>query len=131
MAATVEDFRTRFPQFSDLTEYPDETIQLYLDDAALLYMGTDENRWCNYYDIAQMYLAAHLLTIGTQAEAGDSSSSAGPISSKTAGGVSISYAVNASDKGGSDDFFLTTSYGQQFLIMRNRCFVGVLTANRL
>ena len=60
MATDVATFRVRFPEFEDDTEYPDARIQLFLDDTVAIYMGSDENRWCNKYDIAQAYLAAHL-----------------------------------------------------------------------
>lgn len=129
MACTVAEFRIRFPEFADEVEYPDTRIQLFLDDSANCYMGTDETRWCNKYNYAQCYLSAHLLTVGTQSEAGDASSKSGPISSKTAGGVSVSRAVVAKDRSDADSFYMTTVYGQQFLNIRNSCFVGVLVAN--
>lgn len=128
MATDVATFRVRFPEFADDTEYPDARIQLFLDDAAC-YIGSDESRWCSKYDLAQAYLAAHLLTVGTNTEIGSSASTAGPISSKTVGGVSVTRAVNAKDRSDADEFYSSTSYGQQFLIIRNSCFVGVLVAN--
>lgn len=133
MAATVGDFRTRFPEFSDPIAYPDERIQQALDDAAML-MGTDESRWCGSakYDVAQCYLAAHLLTIGDRTAAGDASGAVGPISSKAAGGVSVTRAVftnpNTSE---SDLWYAGTSYGQYYLVLRRTCFVGVTVANVL
>jgi len=131
MTTTVAEFRTRFPEFADDTVYPDARVQLFLDDSVTLYMGTDENRWCGKYDIAQAYLAAHLLTVATATEAGDSNSKSGTISSKTAGGVSLSYATVAKDRTDNDQFLSSTGYGQQFLIIRNSCFVGVIVANTL
>ena len=131
MATNVATFRTRFPEFSDGTEYPDVRIDLFLADVVLLHMGSDENRWCNKYDIAQAYLAAHLLSVGDNTELGDSSASAGPITSRSAGGVSVTSAVVAKERSDTDEFYMTTSYGQQFIAIRNSCFVGVLTADRL
>ena len=131
MATDVATFRVRFPEFSDDTEYPDLRVQLFLDDAANIHMGTDEDRWCNKYDFAQAYLAAHLLLVGTGSEAGDTSSKVGTISSKSAGGVSVSKSVVAKDRSDMDDFYVSSTYGQQFLNIRNTCFVGVLTANSL
>jgi len=131
MAITVANFKVRFPEFSDETDFPDARVQLFLDDAVAIYMGTDELRWGTKYDYAQAYLGAHLLTQGANSEVGDSSSKVGPISSKSAGGVSLTRAVVAKDRADSDEFFMSTVYGQQFLITRNRCFVGVLVANSL
>lgn len=130
MACTVADFRIRFPEFSDETEYPDPRIQLFLDDAAED-IGTDENRWCGKYNRAHCYLGAHYLFAGTSTEAGDASSKAGPVSSKTAGGVAVTRAVVAKNRSDSDEALSSTSYGQQFLVIRNSCFVGVLVANCL
>lgn len=131
MSCNVATFRVRFPEFSDDTDFPDLRIQLFLDDARDCYMGTDENRWCNTYDKAQCYLGAHLLALGTGSEAGDTSTKAGPISAKTAGGVSITRAVSSKVRSDGDEFFMGTSYGQQFISLRNMCFVGVLAANQL
>lgn len=130
MSCTVANFRLRFPEFADNTEFSDPRIQLFLDDASED-IGTDENRWCNKYDRAHCYLGAHYLTSGTNTESGDSSAKSGPVSSKSAGGVSVTRAVVAKDRSDGDAFYSTTAYGQQFLIIRNSCFVGVLVANRL
>ena len=131
MSTDVATFRIRFPEFSDNTDYPDVRIQLFLDDVVTLHMGSNETRWGGKYDIAQAYLAAHLLTSGTNTEVGDSNSKSGPISSKSAGGVSVTRAVVAKDRSDADSFYVTTSYGQQFIMIRNRCFVGVMVANCL
>ena len=127
MTCTVEEFRIRFPEFSDDTEYPDPRIQLFLNDA-VEDIGTDEDRWCGKYNRAHCYLAAHLLFAGTGTEAGDISSKAGPVSSKSAGGVSVTRAVTSKSRSDSDEFYSSTAYGQQFLVIRNMCFVGILTA---
>lgn len=129
MAVDLATFRTRFPEFSDDTEYPDATVQLFLDDAQQD-IGSDENRWCGKYDRAHAYLAAHLLTVGSKTELGDSSSSAGTIQSKSAGGVSVSRAVAVKSRSDADEFYMTTSYGQSFVVIRNGCFIGVLVANK-
>ena len=122
-------FRMRFPEFSDPIEYTDERIQMFIDDTTC-YMGTDELRWCGCYDRAQAYLAAHLLILGTATEAGDSGANAGPVTQKSAGGVSVSRATTSMSDNG-DEFYSSTAYGQVFLSIRNRCFAGVLVANRL
>lgn len=131
MACTPATFRIRFPEFADETEYPDARIQMFLDDAANFYMGTDELRWCGKYDVAQCYLAAHLLTIGTSTEAGDTNTKAGPISSKSAGGVSVTRTVSSKTRSDADEFYMGTVYGQQYINLRNMCFVGVAVANCL
>lgn len=131
MACTITEFRTRFPEFSDDTEFPDLRIQLFLDDSANFHMGTDENRWANKYNFAQCYLTAHLLTVGTGSEAGDVSSKAGTVSSKSAGGVSVTRSVMTKARSDADEFYMSTTYGQQFLNVRNMCFAGIAVANCL
>lgn len=130
MACTVTDFRTRFPEFSDVSEYSDERIQLFIDDS-IFYIGSDESRWCGKYNYAQCYLAAHLLVLGTFSEAGETSSKIGAPSSKSAGGVSVSYSVVAKDRSDTDYFLSSTTYGQRFITIRNTCFVGILVANAI
>lgn len=131
MTVSVEDFRIRFPEFDDETEYNSKRIQMFIEDTTT-YIGTDENRWCGNYDKAQAYLAGHLLTVGTNTEVGDANVKSGPIQSKTAGGVSVSRAVQATpNRGTADDFMMTTSYGQQYIVIRNLCFAGVSIATCL
>ena len=130
MATDVATFRIRFPEFEDDVEYPEARIQLFLDDAAC-FIGTDENRWCGKYDLAQSYYGAHLLTVGTKTEAGDTTASVGSIKSKSAGGVSVTRGSVDKARSDSDDLLASTSYGLQFLSIRNGCFVGILAANCL
>lgn len=130
MATDVATFRIRFPEFADSGEYSDARIQLFLDDA-ILDIGSDENRWCNKYDLAHAYYGAHLLTVGTKTEAGDTSAALGAIKSKTAGGVSIARGSVDKARSDADDLLASTSYGLRFLSIRNSCFVGILAANCL
>ena len=78
MAVDVSMFRARFPEFSDDVTYPDARIEIFIEDAQLVYMGADEDRWLGKYNYAQAHLAAHLLVSGEASEAGDSSVKVGP-----------------------------------------------------
>lgn len=129
MSISVSDFRTRFPEFSDTEEYTDPRINMFISDSQLLYMGTDELRWNGRYDIAQAYLSAHLLIKASFSELGDSSSKSGSVSSKSAGGVSVTRSVVSKERSDTDDFLMSTTYGQQFISIRNMTFVGVTVAN--
>ena len=131
MATTVDDFRARFPEFSDTVEYPTARIQIFLDDATCD-LG-DGSNWCSTckFDRALCYYTAHLLTVATRSEAGDTSSSVGPISSKSAGGVSVTRAVMTKDRSDGDDWLASTAYGMQYIQIRNGCLVGVTVANCL
>mgnify|MGYP005988754929 CR=1 FL=1 len=131
MTTSVADIRARFPEFADDTEYPDARIDIFIQDASDIHMGTDEARWCGKYNVAQAYLTAHLLSLATGSEAGDTSARAGVVTGKTAGGVSVTRSTVAKDRSTADDFYMSTTYGQQFIIIRNMCFAGVLVANTL
>lgn len=131
MAATVADIRLRFEEFSDVDMYSDAKIQMMIEDSILVYMGDQESRWCGKYNYAQAYLVAHLLKSATDSAAGDSNSKAGSITSKSAGGVSVTRGSVSKDRSDQDDFLSSTSYGQQFLIVRRSCFAGVLVASGL
>lgn len=128
MAATASDFRARFPEFSSRSEYPDARVELFLADAVLLFMGSDEARWCGKYDVAQAYLAAHMLAASEATELGDASAKVGANISKTAGGVSVTKGSVAKDRSDGDDWLVSTAYGQRYMVIRNTCFVGVLAA---
>lgn len=130
MSVNISEFRIRFPEFSDNTEYPNSRVQLFLNDSAED-IGTNEARWGGKYDRAQSYLTAHLLSCATKTELGDTAANVGAVQSKSAGGVSVSKAIASKNRSDKDDFYMSTSYGQQFLIIRNSCFVGVLVANCL
>lgn len=129
MAIDIATFRIRFPEF-DEPSFSDPRVQLFIDDS-LLFIGTDEDRWGGKYDIAQSYYVAHLLTLGTKTEAGDTSASLGAVKSKSAGGVSITRGAVDKDRSDADGLLAATSYGLQFLSIRNGCFVGILAANQL
>ena len=40
MAIDIATLRTRFPEFTDDTVYPDARIDIFIEDSQLIYMGT-------------------------------------------------------------------------------------------
>jgi hypothetical protein len=118
MSVSVAGFRTRFPEFSDITEYPEARVQIFLDDASLC---VDPERFLTMTDIAIYYLAAHDLSIGERTAAGSGSASEiGPVTSKSAGQVSKSHAVNSLDLNQSDSYYQQTLYGLKYLNIRDK-----------
>lgn len=118
-------FRIRFPEYSDDKTYPDSLIQLHIDDALedvsqTKFKETIANRITSY-------LAAHYLTIALNAQAGNQGSVA-PVSSQAVGEISVSYGVNNYDKG-SDAYFNSTVYGQQYKTLLKRYCPGMITFN--
>lgn len=120
-----EDLRTRFPEFGDTTEYTDARISMFIGDA-IDDIGLNASHWQGEYryNKALAYLSAHYLVLATESEYGDTSAKY-PIIQKTAGGVSLSYSGLA---GASRTDYIkrlsSTTYGQEFLSIRGRSFVG-------
>ena len=130
MTINVDNFRLRFPEFADEIEYSDERIQLFIEDTECI-MGTTETHWCCGYNKAQAYLTAHLLVGGDATEAGDTTTKTGTITSKAAGGVSVARSMSDKTRSEMDEWLITTPYGQRYMVYRNLCFPGVLTANSI
>ena len=125
MALDLTAFRARFPEYADDTAYTDPYVQVFIDDAL-----EDVNQTKFKESIADRitaYLAAHYLTIGELTKAGNAGSTA-PVSSQTVGEVSVTYAVNNSEKG-SDAYYNATSYGQQYMTLLRRYCPGIITLN--
>jgi len=130
MATTVEDFRTRFPEFSNVATYPDARVQLFLDDAALC---IDEGIYGDMYDLAVCYLAAHELYLGTQtASSSGNAEKVGPVSSKSAGQVTVARGVASVDLTDPDAYYLKTTYGQKFINIRDKVKIpGFIVINNV
>lgn len=129
-AQIVTDFRTYYPEFKDVTVWPDDEVIRALEE------GDSETgkRWLGYYDrpasIKKRGLfafAAHRLVMRQRAAKGNVGA-AYAISSKSVGDESTSYAVPAVSSGDLDingDLPLTT-YGQEFLRLRRRAGTGAM-----
>lgn len=112
--ALIDDFKVRFPEF--LTATVDS------------YFPVLEEVWPAYYNTtyqastkeAVLNLLAHLLVEETRASQGARNT----ISSKSAGGVSTSYAV-PQNIGQMQSMFGSTKYGQRFMLLTRRNYGGV------
>ena len=113
----VQDIHDRFPEFA---EVPDERIQVFIEDAALL-MESPE-RWLDFYDVAQAYMVAHLLYKGISLESGDANAMY-PVERQEVDDVSVEYAVKKLDPKAEDLY--STSYGKTFIMYRRICFTGI------
>lgn len=110
---TVVEFQTRFPEFAAVAA---PRIQLFLDDAALNMKSPE--KWLSFYDVAQAYYAAHLLTVGEASATGDFGALA-PISHQEVDDVVIKNAVSAV-KPTTEDLYSTT-YGKRYVTYRRKC----------
>jgi len=70
------------------------------------------------YPQAVAYLTAHLLSVSARAST-SGAGAAGPVTSATTGGVSVSYGQVAASVSVTDAALSTTAYGLEFLALRN------------
>lgn len=124
--ADLTGFKARFSEFSALG-ISDATIQVYLDDSI---DHLSESAWGDCYDRAVYFYTAHVLTInqrrtemvtdgGLSAAAGKS----GLITSSSADGLSVSFESGYQSGGYLDDYLRQTSYGQEYLALRDECIL--------
>lgn len=101
---TAADFKTRFPEFSTVD---DTRIELFIADAILEMSAA---AWGTLYEKGQAYLTAHLLTMATSTESGNSGT-LNALASHSVEGVSESFAVPSSD---GSNTYQATAYGQEY-----------------
>lgn len=124
MSMDVSTFRTAYPPFADVTQYPDARITYWLDFAAIMVSG---HRWqrSGLQDYGQGLLTAHYLmtmerydaATGTYSLPSGSGSGAVTSQSQSADGVSWSESYDAGAYAG-DGQLAATVYGRQFLDLR-------------
>lgn len=114
--ASVADFQNRFEEFCDVD---DVKVQMFLDDVALI-MGSPA-RWLKFYEVAQLYYAAHFLATSESTESGDSGPMA-PVRKQEVDDVVIESAIGNVEP--SFDELLSTAYGKRVLFYRKLCFTG-------
>lgn len=117
----IAQFRVRFPAYTNVTTYPDATIQATWD-VAILYINNVTNDCLNEDKLtyALELLTAHLLFLQTSINSGGS---VGVISNATIDKVSVAISVPQSN--GSLNYWLNQSpYGQQLLALLRTCAVG-------
>lgn len=115
MGAT--EFQERFPEFQCIA---DDRIDMFLADAALI-MDSPE-RWLDFYEIALLYLAAHLLTIGQKSATGDATTLA-PVSEQQVDDVVIKKSISAISPTLEDLY--STTYGKTYVMYRRMVFAGI------
>ena len=118
----MDRFRFRYPEFSQV---PDAKVQMALEDAQAV---VSQKIWGKLYVQGIHALAAHYLySNGGYAAAGKGSGQViQPIASKSAGGLSVTYA--GINQGLQAEFgsYSATAYGQRYLELRNLVGVHIL-----
>lgn len=109
-------FRAAFPEFSDMTQYPDTMLD-YWNPIAQEFV--DSAKWGGMYAHGVNLVLAHNIVIAAQNVAGNAGRSSGRISSKGAGDVSVGYDTGSTAEADGGNWNLTT-YGQQYLRLARR-----------
>ena len=116
MTYAISDFRARFPEFAG---QGDPQIQALVDEAKL---QITEKVWTDWYKMGINYFVAHYLAISKAQSQGDDNNR-NPILNMGAGRVTVQQQA-AEGKTDSEIFFGSTSYGQEYLRLRNIVGIG-------
>jgi len=130
---SIAIFRSLMPAFTDDTKWPDDTVQMALDEAEV---ETNSERWGVYDDTSTNFrnrgirhFAAHWLSSFYGSSATDPTSVAYQarqnVSSKSVGDESVSYRITAMESTGTD-WLSTTIYGVVFIRLRTRAGMGAI-----
>lgn len=116
MTVTVQSFRLNFPQFADTEVFPDPLLAFWLTTSANF---VNADRWGALTDYGVSLVLAHFLTLLARDVAvaelgGNPGEASGPVSSKSVGKVSVSYATDATALANGGNWN-ATSFGQQYL----------------
>jgi len=117
MAVTTTSFREMFPEFANVTTYPDPQVEMWVGVAA---SHVSTARWDSLADFGTMLFVAHNLVLGRMDQAAAAVNgtpglaSTGVVSSKSVGGVSVSYDTSSAMEPEAGHWGLT-SYGVRFL----------------
>lgn len=114
---TIEQFLDEYPEFSDTRT---ATVESRLAQSIKL---LEPGVWDDFYAEAVMLDAAHNLAMKAVASQpggmGSLQGAAGPLTSVSVGGISTSFATPEWDgKSRSENWYMKTSYGQEFLRLR-------------
>ncbi len=121
---TIADFRTNFPEFANVTNYPDSEVQFWLNLAAKLLLA---ERWGDILDEGTQLFIAHNLALERAATVGGAvpGLNLGLVASKTIKDLSITYDTKAGIDAKDGQWGLTT-FGRRFLWLANMVGMGGL-----
>jgi hypothetical protein len=135
-AEIITAFRTAYPLFSNATAWPDSVLTMALCEGDAESGGKNWGGYvddCHNFKQRGMFLyAAHWLVTtypkGATDTSDQSAQSRNPISAKSVGDESVTYAVLAqtSATASGSGWLQSTSFGQQFTRLRKRAGMGAL-----
>ena len=131
MSTTISRFRLYYPEFAGVD---DADLSIVIEDVSAEFVPTT---WGAYYLRGLLALSAHILALRAQSAraglaggAGTGLAPVGGVSSLSTGDESISFggagiASGSAQAGLSEAILATTVYGQEYLRLRGRLFVGM------
>jgi Protein of unknown function (DUF4054) len=122
MTVSSQAIKLKFPEFTDVD---DAAVQFAVEEAAFFVGAVSIPKGG---DLAQMYLAAHLIAMGRLSAGTDGLA----ISSETIGRISIGYRTSGAQAGAIGDL-QTTTYGKrylQILMMNQKSFHVIRTRDQ-
>ncbi len=132
-AEIITSFRTAYPAFSDLTDWPDSVLTTSLCEGDAETGGTGWGGYsddCHNFKQRGMFMfAAHWLATTYPKTASDDSNMNGGanqiVQSKSVGDESVSYtAISGGQMSADNTWLASTSFGQQFMRLRRRAGMG-------
>lgn len=129
MTITVAQFRANFPEFADISVYPDASVQFWLNYA---YLRLNAIRWADSLDYGAQLFVAHYLTVArrnTLSAASGSGSSGGGVTGlltqKKVDKVDLTFDVKSVINDGAGQYN-ATSYGVQYWDLMQMAGMGVV-----
>lgn len=117
-AVSYSDFLNRYPEFSDLTKYPQANVEVILEESEI---DTPYSTWGILQIRGIRLLTAHRLSMFARSEGGTVQGGITSLS-VSKGSHSVSF---SQPSGGESDFesLSLTLYGQEYLALKSRLFV--------
>lgn len=109
------DVRAVAPEF---TATADGTVNLWIDYAE---PQVSEDAFGDNYKLAGIFLTAHLLTLFAPSSSGSGSVGVGPVTQRSVGAVSVSYAAPQLSNSALSAGLGLTKYGVQYAQMIRNC----------
>jgi hypothetical protein len=127
MAFDIAKFREDFPEFSDVSRYPDAMLNFWAGLAAVMMI---ECRWGSAYEYGlELYVAHEAAIAARNAKTGQGGGTPGMgvglQNSKSVGSTSTSYDTSSTAEKNAGWWNLTT-YGQQFFRMSRMIGAGAI-----
>lgn len=127
MRVSVRRFLARYPEFKSVNQKHPARVLICLEDA---HAEVSARIWGNLYEQGVCALTAHKLEARGWSIP-DSDGEAQPlqkVASESASGLSVSYVTGASSGSQNDEYFSTTSYGQEYIRLRRLTARHILVA---